>query len=96
MGRQRATAGLTEVARGAGARVPGVLGGAYAAQRATGRREGLHRALRERRRLPGHALIELEVGLRLLEEVPVRHRLGCLVPGGRARSGVDAAAHRDG
>ena len=64
---------------------------ASAGQRATGRREGLHRSLRERRRLPGDALIPgsngLEVGRRLLEEVPVRHRLGCLVPGGRSAGG---------
>ena len=84
----------------------------------------------ERRRLAGGALIEREVGLGLLKEVPVRHRLGIIVPGGwvscadsgerpnqdgsgwypsgagqspqwaqrrggRARSEVDAAAHRE-
>ena len=43
----------------------------------------------ERRRLPGDALIEREVGRGRLEEVPVRHRLGCLVPGGRSACGRD-------
>lgn len=35
-------------------------------------------------RLPSDALIKLEVGLRLLEELPVRHRLGSIAPGGRS------------
>ena len=48
-----------------------------------GKTMALGTASRRGRRLPVDALIELEVGLRLLEEVPVRHRLGCLVPGGR-------------
>jgi hypothetical protein len=36
----------------------------------------------ERRRLPRDALIKLDVGLGLFEEVPVRQRLGRIVPGG--------------
>jgi hypothetical protein len=43
----------------------------------------------ETRRLPGVALIKREVGLGLFEEVPVRHRLGCLVPVGRSACGRD-------
>ncbi len=43
----------------------------------------------ERRRLPGDALIKLEVGRGLGEQVPVRHRLGRIVPGGRSACGRD-------
>ena len=50
-----------------------------------GKTKALGTASRRGRRLPGDVLIELEVGLGLFEEVPVRHRLGCLVPGGRSR-----------
>ena len=39
------------------------------------------RAVHDRRRLPGHALIGPDVGVRLADEVPVRHRLGSIVPG---------------
>ena len=35
-----------------------------------------------RLRLPGNALIDFEVRLGLLEEIPVRHRRGSIVPGG--------------
>jgi hypothetical protein len=55
-----------------------------------GKTKALGTASRRRRRLPGDALIELEVGLGLglAEEVPVRHRFGRIVSGGRsARSG---------
>jgi len=47
-----------------------------------GKTKALGTASRRRRGLPGDALIELEVGLGLLEKVRVRHRLGRLVPGG--------------
>ena len=38
---------------------------------------------RRRTRLPGDALIVLDVGLGLTVQVPIRHRLGCIVPAGR-------------
>ena len=44
---------------------------------------------RSRRRLPGTALIEFDVGLGLAEEVPIRHRLGSLLPGGWPAGGRD-------
>jgi hypothetical protein len=37
---------------------------------------------RRRRQLPGEALIKLEAGVGLGDEVPVRHRRGIVVPGG--------------
>jgi hypothetical protein len=47
-----------------------------------GETKALGTASRRRRRLPGDALIELEVGLGLTEEVPVRRLLRSNVPGG--------------
>ena len=42
--------------------------------------------------LSGDALIKLHVGLGLFEEVPVRHRFGNIVPGGRSTLTRQAAA----
>jgi hypothetical protein len=42
--------------------------------------------LQETRGLPGDALIVLEVGLGLAEEVSVRHRLGSILLGGHGGS----------
>jgi len=47
-----------------------------------GKTKALGTASCRRRRLPGDTLIEFELGLGLSEEVPVRRRLGRLVPGG--------------
>lgn len=55
--------------------IPGPPGGQAA------HRGGCSLACR-RKWLPGNALIKREVGLGLGEEVPVRHRLGSVVPGG--------------
>jgi hypothetical protein len=93
---QRPVAGLTGV-RGAGARVPFRAAGACICGAACHRQtRRLHRSLRERRRLPGDTLIELGLGLGLglAEEVPVRHRLGSLVPGGRSARGRDPGRAR--
>jgi len=54
-----------------------------------GKTKALGTASRRGRRLPGDALIELEVGLGLAEEVPVRHRPGSILPGGRTAGGRD-------
>jgi hypothetical protein len=42
-----------------------------------------------RRRLPGDALIKRDAGLGLAEEVPVGHRLGSILPGGRSAGRAD-------
>jgi hypothetical protein len=85
---QHRTAELTGFKSGAGAR-SAVLGRASTAQPASVKREGLHRLLRERRRLPRDALIKLDVGLGLAEEVPAGHRPEIIVPGGRSAGGGD-------
>ena len=85
---QHRTAGLTGVGGGAGARVVGCWG-VHLRGRAPRGDEESRTVSCERRRLPRNALIKLEVGLGLLEEVPVRRRLGRLVPGGRSAGGGD-------
>jgi len=35
-------------------------------------------------RLPGGALVEVEFGCGLTEKIPVRHRLGIILPGGES------------
>jgi hypothetical protein len=83
---QRAGQGSTEGGRGHLVRVGTRFGSVWEEiAGAAGRREirGAGTLCGRRRRLPGDALIELEVGLGLLEEIPVRHRLGSIVPGGR-------------
>ena len=54
-----------------------------------GKTRALGTAYRRRRRLPSDTLIELDVGLGLAEEVPVRHRLGSILPGGRPAGGAN-------
>ena len=56
-----------------------------------GKTKALGTASRRGRRLPGDALIELEVGLGLAEEVPVRHRFEITVPGGWSAGGAMGA-----
>lgn len=46
----------------------------------------------DRRRLPGNAVVEPEVGLGPAEAIPVRHRLGGISPPGRSAAGV--TSHR--
>ena len=82
MRRQRATAGLTEVASVAIARVPGCWSEPLRRSALPGEESGCSVAGRERRRLPGNALVKLEVRVRLFEKVPVRDRLGSILPGG--------------
>jgi len=85
---QHRTAGLTGVGGGAGARVVGCWGSQLRCGVPPGDEESRTVSC-ERRRLPRNALIKLEVGLGLLEEVPVRRRLGRLVPAGRSAGGGD-------
>ncbi len=47
----------------------------------------------ERRRPPVTALVKLEVGLKLANEVSVRHRLRHIVPGGRSAGGANSNFH---
>lgn len=60
---------------------------------ATGRREirGGGTLCGRRWRLPGDALIKLDVGLGLGEEVPVRHRPEIIVPSGSFAGTCDGA-----
>ena len=91
MSRQRPTAGLaglTAVESGAGASVAGCGGSHRRRSAAPGDERGCTVSC-ERRRLPHDALIKLEVELRLFEEVPVRHRLASIGPGGRSARGRD-------
>ena len=83
--RQHATAGLTDITGGANAPGPGHLGENPGYRR----HEGGSTLSRRRRRLPGDALIKLDVGLGLAEEVPVRHRLGSILSGGRSAGSGD-------
>ena len=56
-----------------------------------GKTKGLGTASRRRWRLQGDTLIEFEfgLGLGLSDQVPVRRRLGRIVPGGRSARGPD-------
>ena len=58
-----------------------LLGRSYAGQRRT-TRAASPSPVAERRRFPGDALIKLDVGLALGEDVPVGHRPEIIVPGG--------------
>ena len=89
MRRQRAAAWLTEVASGAIARVPGSWSAPLRRSALPGDESGCIVAGRERRRLPGNALVMLEVRLRLFAEVRVRDWRGSILPGGRSASGRD-------
>jgi len=86
--RQCPTAGLTDLGCYAGWRVTGYRG-SHLGRSAPPRDERSFTVSRGRRRRPVDALIELEVRLGLLEEFPVRHRLGFVVPGGRSAGGRD-------
>jgi hypothetical protein len=85
---QHAAAGLTDVASGASARVPERWGENPGYSGQAGHRVGCTLS-RRRRRLPGQALVELEAGVQLGDKVPVRHRLGSIIPGGRSAGGGD-------
>jgi hypothetical protein len=67
MRRQRAAAGLTEAASGAIARVPGSWSDPLRRSALPGAESGCTVTGRERRRLPGNALVKLRVGLGLTE-----------------------------
>ena len=89
MGRQHAAVGLADVASGAGAAVPGCWGEDLRGSEPPEDEGGGTVSYGERRRLPGNALVKLEVGLGLAEDVPVRQRLGSIVPTGWSAGGGD-------
>ena len=80
--RQRPSVGLPGGTSGAIASVPGSWGEPLLRSALSVDESVCKVSARERRRLPGHALVELEIGRGLSENVPVRDRLGSLVPGG--------------
>ena len=88
---QHAAAGLPDVSGGTSARVPGLRSENSGPSGQRGRRGGCTRS-RRRTRLPGDALILRDVGLGLSEQVPARHRLGSIGPGGRT---ADAGGGRE-
>jgi hypothetical protein len=83
---QHAAAGLTDVVSDTIARFTGYWG-EHLRRSAPQRDERSCTVSRERRRLPGDALIELDVGLGLFEEVPFRHQFRSIVPRGWTASG---------
>jgi hypothetical protein len=88
MRRQRAAAGLTEVASGAIARVPGSWSEPLRRSALPGEESGCTVAGRESWRLPGNALVKREARLRLFAEVRVRDGLGSILPGGWSAGGA--------
>ena len=89
--RQRPILALSDPRDGAENPCCQVLERDFAAQRTGGTQGRLPPRLAEtasrRRWLPGNALVKLDVGLGLAEEVPVRHRPEIIVPGGRLARG---------
>jgi len=84
-------AGLTDVATGASARVAKCWDENLASRGQSEHRVGIAPA-RGRRRLPGDALIALELGLGLTEEDAVRHWLETIVPAEGQRAGTRGRA----
>jgi hypothetical protein len=89
MRRQDAAVRLTGIASVVSASVADQWGEVLRHSEAPGNESGCTVAGRERRRLPGNALVKLEVRLRLFEKVPVRDWLGSILQGGWSAGGRD-------